>query len=179
MAASTSMPAVSARGDSPWWLMLLHGIVMLILGLMLLFNPLTTTLAIVLVIGASWFVGGVLDLIGLLRDRRNFAWKLLSGLLGIWAGLVVLGQPLLSTIMLPTIYVIFIAITGLIYGGVRVFHGIRGGGWGDIILGAVTVVLSIMLLANPLSGAVVLPFVFGVFATIGGISAIFAAFRAR
>lgn len=179
MTRTAPAAGISTRGDLPWWVLLLQGLVLLGLGLMLLFNPLTTTVAIVVFIGASWFVSGVLDLVGLFMDRTNFGWKLASGIIGIWAGLVVLGQPLMSAIMIPTIYVIFLAVTGLIYGGVRIFHGIRGGGWGQIILGIVTLILSFMLLSDPVAGAFVLPFVFGIFAVAGGIAQIIAAFRAR
>jgi uncharacterized membrane protein HdeD (DUF308 family) len=179
MATSTQTASVPTRGDFPWWLLLLQGIALLILGLMLLFSPVTTTIAIVIFIGAAWFVSGVLDLVGLISDRSNFGWKLFSGIIGIWAGLVVLGQPLLSAVLLPTIYIIMLAITGLVYGAVRIYRGFKGGGWGQLILGVVTIILSFLLLSEPLAGAFVLPFVFGVFAIVGGIAEIIAAFQAR
>ncbi|MFO7167585.1 MAG: HdeD family acid-resistance protein [Chloroflexota bacterium] len=177
--ASTSIGSVRAQSDAPWWLLLIQGIVTLILGLLLLFNPVATTMAIVVFIGASWLVSGVLDLVGLLSDRRNLGWKVLSGVLGIWAGLVVLGQPVLSTIMLPTLFVIFVAVSGLFYGAVRIIHGLRGGGWVETILGIVAIILSLMLLSQPLVSALALPFVFGAIAVVGGVMAIIAAFRMR
>lgn len=169
----------ATQGKYPWWLMLIQGIAMVLMGLLLLFNPLATVFVIVLFIGASWFVSGVADLVGLIWDRSNFVWKVLSGVIGIWAGLVVLGQPLMSTIMLPTIYVFILGITGIIFGAIQVFQGFRGNGFGAVALGVINIIIGFLLVMNPLAGAIALPFVFGIFAIIGGIAAIFFAFRMR
>lgn len=174
-----TMSSGRAQVGYPWWLMLIQGVAMLIMGLLLIFNPLATTLVIVIFIGASWFVSGVSDLVGLIWDRSNLIWKVISGVIGIWAGLAVLGQPLMSTLLLPTIYVTILGVTGIVFGAVQIFQSFRGSGWGALALGIVNIVLGLMLLANPLAGAVVLPFVFGIFAIGGGVGAIIAAFRAR
>lgn len=177
------MAATVTSGQSrvglPWWLMLIHGLAMLAMGLLLVFNPLATTLVIVLFIGASWFVSGVTDLVGLIWDRENLVWKVISGVVGIWAGLAVLGQPVMSAILLPTIYVAILGVTGIVFGAIQIYQGLKGAGWGALALGAVNIILGLMLLMNPLAGAVVLPFVFGIFAIAGGIAAIIAAFRNR
>lgn len=175
---ATSM-STQRQIDAPWWLLLVKGIVMVILGLLLLFNPVATAIGIVIYIGALWFVTGVMDLAGLIWDRSNLVWKVLSGIIGIWAGLAVLGQPLISTILLPTIYVLILGVTGVVFGCVQLYQSFRGAGWGAAVLGIANIILGILLAMNPLAGAVVLPFVFGIFAIVGGAGAIVAAFRAR
>jgi uncharacterized membrane protein HdeD (DUF308 family) len=175
----TTTVAGRAGQGVPWWLMLIQGIAMVLIGLMLLFNPVMTVLVIVVFIGASWFVSGVTDLISLIWDRSNLVWKVISGVIGIWAGLAVLAQPLMSTILLPTIYVLILGITGIIFGAVQLYQGIKGAGWGALALGIVNIIIGFLLVLNPLAGAIVLPFVFGIFAIAGGIAAIIAAFRAR
>lgn len=176
---TTTTVGGQVRQGVPWWLMLIQGIAMVLIGLMLLFNPLATVLVIVVFIGASWFVSGVTDLVSLIWDRSNLVWKVISGVIGIWAGLAVLGQPLMSTVLLPTVYVLILGITGIIFGGVQVYQGLKGAGWGATALGAVNIIIGLLLLMNPLAGAIALPFVFGIFAIAGGIAAIIAAFRAR
>ena len=47
-------------GDIPWWLVLIEGIALLILGLLLLANPGMTTIILVQVIGIFWFIDGKL-----------------------------------------------------------------------------------------------------------------------
>ena len=55
----------------------------------------------------------------------------------------------------------------------------KGGGWGEAILGILTIIFGIVLLANPLIGAAHLPYVLGIFAVIGGVGAIISAFLIR
>lgn len=176
--AATSVSAQRQVG-APWWVLLVKGIAMVIFGLLLLVNPLVTAVGIIIYIGLSWFISGVMDLVGLLWDRSDLVWTVLSGILGIWAGLAVLGQPLLSTILLPTIYVLILGITGIFFGGVQLYQSVRGAGWGAAALGIANIILGILLAMNPLAGAIVLPFIFGIFAIAGGLGAIIAAFRAR
>jgi uncharacterized membrane protein HdeD (DUF308 family) len=55
----------------------------------------------------------------------------------------------------------------------------RGDGWGVGILGILTVIFGIIVLANPLIGVVALPFVLGVLMLGGGVGAIVASFSLR
>ncbi|MCS6881282.1 MAG: DUF308 domain-containing protein [Oscillochloridaceae bacterium] len=170
---------VPAQSRIPWWIVLLLGIAYIIAGLFLVFQPLASLVVIALFTGATWFVSGVLDLISLFRDRTRWVWTILSGVIGIWAGLVLLGQPLVGGILLPAVYIIILALSGVVLGILRIVQGVQGGGLGVIIWGAVTTLLAGWLLLHPLAGVVVLPFVFGIFAIIGGILTIIAAFQIR
>jgi uncharacterized membrane protein HdeD (DUF308 family) len=169
----------SDRGPLPVWLAIALGVIYILLGIFMLTRPLVGAFTLVVYIGAAWFVGGVVDLLSLFRDRSQWLWKAISGAIGIWAGLAVLAQPLLSTIMLPVVFVIILGITGLIGGAVRIVQALRGGGWGVGIVGALTIIVSLILLAEPLAGAVALPFVLGWAAIIGGILTIVGAFMRR
>jgi uncharacterized membrane protein HdeD (DUF308 family) len=176
---TTSATAATARNAVPWWVALILGITYVILGLFLIFQPLISTLLIVIFIGASWFVSGVMDLLSLFRSRERWLWTIISGVIGIWAGLAVLGQPLVGAILVPTVFVIMLAITGIFIGVVRTVQGLQGAGWGMTIWGIVTVLLSGWLLFEPLAGVLVLPFFFGVMALVGGITTIIAAIMGR
>lgn len=163
----------------PWWLVLIQGFTALILGIFLLTSPYQTLLALVWFIGAYWFISGIFALVSLVLDRSDLGRKILVGLLGIIAGLLILIYPLYSTILLPTLLVIFIGLWGVIIGFITILHGMKGGGWGEGILGFLGLLFGIALLANPLIGAVYLPYVVGIFAVIGGIGAIISAFLIR
>lgn len=88
------------------------GIAYVVLGILMLFNPVLSLIAIAIFTGASWFVSGVVDLISLFRDRSRWLWTIITGVIGIWAGLVLLSQPLLGAVLLPTVYVIIMATPG-------------------------------------------------------------------
>ena len=163
----------------PWWLVLLEGIIALIVGLFLIFAPGITTVTLITVLGIFWLFGGIFALVGLFVDRSNWGWKMLSGVLGIPAGLAILAYPYYSTIFLLSFFVIMIAIWAIIYGAVRLAWGFKGGGWGSAVLGILIVILGTLLLVNPLSGAIVLPWIFGILAIFGGVMAIVAGLMMR
>ncbi len=163
----------------PWWLVLIQGIIALILGCSFLAFPYQTLLVLVVFIGAYWFISGIFALISLANDKSSMGWKIVVGLLGIIAGLLIMMYPYYSTILLPSLLIIFIGVWGLIIGGITLAHGIRGGGSGEIILGILGLIFGIILLANPLIGALLLPYVLGMFGLILGIGAIVAAFMCR
>ncbi|MDI6877248.1 MAG: DUF308 domain-containing protein [Methanomicrobiales archaeon] len=175
-------PATSAMARIemfPWWLVLLEGIVALILGFVLLFWPGTTLLLLVTFLGIYWFVTGIFALISVFIDRTRWGWKLLTGVLGIIAGIIVLAYPIYSAILIPALLTILIGVWGLIIGFVMVFQAFGGAGWGAGILGVLSIIFGLVILANPLVSTAVLIIMVAIFAIIGGISAIFLAFRLR
>ena len=163
----------------PWWLVLLEGIAAVIIGILLLMVPGNALLVLVQVMGFFWLIGGIFRIVSIFIDGSLWGWKLVSGILGILAGIVVLQHPVWSTVLVPAILVIFLGIQAIISGGASLVLAFRGGGWGMGILGVLNIVLGLVLLLNPLIGVVVLPFVLGGFALVGGILAIIMAFRLR
>jgi uncharacterized membrane protein HdeD (DUF308 family) len=164
----------------PWWLVLLEGIAAVIIGIVLLAAPGITLFALVQITGFFWLIGGIFRIVSIFVDSSSWVWKLLGGIIGILAGLVVLQHPLWSTLLLPAVYVIILGIQGIILGGASLVMAFRGGGWGTGVLGVLSIVLGVVLLLNPLFiGIAVLPFVLGAFALFGGILAVVAAFMMR
>jgi uncharacterized membrane protein HdeD (DUF308 family) len=74
----------------PWWIILVLGIAVLILGMSFLAWPYLTLMLVVTFVGAYWFVSGIFSLVSLLVDRSQLGWKLLIGILGVIAGIVIL-----------------------------------------------------------------------------------------
>lgn len=162
----------------PWWLVVLEGGFTVIIGLFLLFSPVGTTVTLVQILGIFWLLGGALSILSLLVDRENMGWKLLSGVMGILIGLLVFVYPL-SPFVVLTLFVIILGVWSIIYGAIRLFWGVKGGGLGMAVLGILTITLGILLLANPLAGAVVLPWIYGVFLVAGGIAALIDGLRMK
>ena len=164
----------------PWWLVLLEGIAAVIIGIFLLTAPGITLFFLVQVTGFFWLIGGILRIVSIFVDSSLWGWKLLASILGILAGIVVLQHPLWSTVLAPGLYVIILGVQGIILGGAGLVLAFRGGGWGTGVLSALSIVLGVVLLLNPLFiGVAVLPFVLGAFSLVGGILAIAAAFMMR
>lgn len=173
----------AARGYEAdyWWMLLLQGIATLVLGALLVIEPDLTTVVILQFMGAYWLINGIFAIIQIfIRDTAiHWAWLLLSGLLGILAGLFVLEHPVYSSVLIPTTLIYVIAIQGIVVGAISLFQGIRGGGWGAIIWGAISVIFGIILLSEPILAASALPVIMGVFGLISGVVMILFAFRLR
>jgi len=165
--------------SSNWWIVLLYGVLSIIVGLLFLFYPLSSLIAFVFVLGVYWLVSGIITLIHMFQDRTAWGWKLFSGILGIVAGLLVISRPLWATLVVPTVYVIVIAVMGIFMGTLMLISAFKGAGWGAGIMGIIAIFLGIVLLANPIIAAAALPWVFGIFALVGGIINLFAAFQMK
>ena len=70
----------------PWWIPLIEGIALLIVGVLLLTSPIETTLRLTRILGLFWFVGGIFEIVSIFIDRSAWGWKLICGIIGLWAG---------------------------------------------------------------------------------------------
>ena len=166
-------------GDRPWWLILLEGIVLIIVGALLLASTEKTLVILVQFIGIYWLIRGIFDIISLFVDRTAWGWKLFIGIVGILAGLTILQHPLWSAVLVPSVTVWILGIYGIIAGIIAIVRAFQGAGWGTGLLGVVAILIGIFFLANTLISAVALVYVTAILAIIGGIAAVIMAFRLR
>lgn len=165
-----------------WWLFLVEGILIILLGILLLMNPAMTTTVLVQFLGAFWVVGGIIDLVGSLMHRSgSWGWRLAAAILGIIAGMVVLFWPLVSTAVIVLFLFYVLIIGAIVSGAINIIAGLRGPGtsWGHFFWGLLQVVLGIFLLFRPAVGAVGFIYALALFAIMGGVLMIVLAFRAR
>ena len=180
--------ALDAPKPTPWWFPLIQGILSIIVGILFLVNPIATSKTAILLLGVYWLILGILDLVGLFRDRTAWGWKLFTGIIGIAAGAVILSgflgdstslDRLLTTAMVGVAFAWVIGFLGIFYGIVMLISAFRGAGWGAGILGVLTLVFGFIILATPVATAIGLPLVIGIWLIIGGIFLLVAAFRFR
>jgi len=153
----------------PWWLVLIQGLAALILGIAFLAYPYLTLMIVVVFVGAYWFVSGLFSIVSVAIDKTNLGWKILVGILGIIAGFIIMVYPVYSTILLPTLLMLFIGVWGLIIGGTNLAAAFGTKDWSMGFIGIVAVILGILLIAYPLISAALLPFILGAFGIVGGI----------
>lgn len=163
----------------PWWLVLLWGIAAIITGVLLFTRTAATTLVLVQFLGIYWLITGIFSIIALLWDRTEWGWKLFNAILGIIAGILIIGNPLWSTLLVPTTLAIVIGITGIIIGLIQLIQTFRGGGWGIAILGVLSILLGILLISRPVIAGLAIALILGILLVLGGILAIMASFSLR
>ena len=81
--------------------------------------------------------------------------------------------------MLTSVLVIVLGIEGLIIGIINLIQAFKGGGWGVGILGALSILFGLILLANVLLATFSVPWVLGVLGIVGGVIAIIYSFRLK
>jgi uncharacterized membrane protein HdeD (DUF308 family) len=175
-----STTAISPQQSNIWWIFLLQGVMAIILGLMFLTAPGETLVAVVTFLGFYWLITGMLALVRVFVDRSvPWVWSLLTGIVGILAGIFVLHHPLLAALTVPTALVIILGVQGFIMGVLDIIGGFKGGGLGSFILGVINILVGLLLLGSPLAAALAVPLVFDILLLIQGVGLIIWAFRVR
>lgn len=176
MTAAVDQPPVR---QIPWWLVLVEGILAIALGAFLLVRPGVTFAVIVQVIAIYWLISGIFQIVGIFVDSSMWGWKLFAGIIGILAGLVLLGEPIFNAILFGLAVTWVMGFFGIVYGIIGIIQSFRGAGWGALIIGVLSIIFGILILSNTLLAALSLPWVFGILLIVEGILAIIAAFRVR
>src|SRR5262245_21430016 len=110
------------RDDRGWWLVLVFGIISVGAGIIAIFYPGITALALIIVIGVNAVFSGVLDIAMAIRLRKEIRgeWLLgLAGLVSILFGVFVIllpGAGALALIWLISVYAIATGILFIILG---------------------------------------------------------------
>ena len=168
-----------------WWLILLRGILLLVLGGYALFRPEMTVLALTKVLGIFVLVDGVLAILaGILGWTHSRIWAILRGILAIVIGIFVFGHAAVVAGITAMVIVFVLAAYSIASGILEIVAAIRerkeieGEGW--LILGGVlSIIFGLILAAAPLTSSMILIRILGVFALCFGIVLIALAFRAK
>jgi uncharacterized membrane protein HdeD (DUF308 family) len=170
--------------NSHWRLFLIEGIVLFILGLLAMIVPPIATIAVEVLIGWLLLMSGIVGLIATLRMRGSpgFAWSLISAILGIVAGIVLLGWPLSGALTLTMILTVFLVLEGVISILYALEHR-RGlsGRWGIMLFsGVIDLFLAGVIFAGlPGTAAWAIGLLVGVNLVFGGSAIIAMALHAR
>jgi uncharacterized membrane protein HdeD (DUF308 family) len=154
-----------------------QGVAAIIIGILLVLAPGLSSVVLVQFLAILWLVSGVADLVSLIWDRRQWGWKVLTGVIGIVAGMAIIEHPLWSTILVGTALVVYLGFTGILIGVVAILRAFSGGGWASALLGIANVLIGALLLFNPFGAAIGLPLLIGMLALASGIATIATAWR--
>ncbi len=151
MDASTVRAAMGAAVRRHRGLFLFEGILLLALGVLAVLVPAIASVAATIFFGWILLVSGIVGLYTTFRGRQlpGFWWSLVSALIGIVAGVLLLGWPVQGTFSLTSVLIAFL----LIEGAVSIFYALehRAGSprWGYVLAsGIVDLVLGLILFAG-------------------------------
>jgi uncharacterized membrane protein HdeD (DUF308 family) len=164
-----------------WWIVLLEGLAVLLLGLSFVVAPGITLATLLVFLGVWWVASGFFSIIWIFAREPDlhWAWSLARGLLGMLVGILVLGYPLFKDFVPHSTLVFLVAVGAILMGGISLIHASKGGGLGSTILGAIHIVFGVLLLASPLLAPRGLAILMGILAFAGGAVLISLSFRIR
>ncbi|HHL20485.1 MAG TPA: HdeD family acid-resistance protein [Aliiroseovarius sp.] len=169
-----------------WGWIVASGIVTLIFGLLAFRMPLGAVFAMTLLFGAYALADGVLSVIAAIQSRRdadtsndrNF-WPLLArGVLGIFAGVIVLVLPGLSVVSLTAFTWAMLSIWAIATGILEIMAAVRlrkemKGEWLLALSGLVSlaagVAIPVILLQNPAASIITMGWLIGFYALAHGV----------
>ena len=176
---ASALGQVAEAQNIPWWVSLTQGIFLIIIGILLFTNTAATVLVMAQILAIYWLISGILQIVSIFVHHSAWGWKLLGGIIGIWAGLFIINNPIGGTLAFGFAVVVILGIQAMILGVINIIQAFRGSGWGIGLLGIVNIIFGLILLGNTMFSVAVLPWILGGFAFIGGMAAIFIAFRSR
>jgi len=174
---------LAAAIHAHWKLFLAEGIVMMVLGLLAIAVPEVATLAITLLIGWLFFIGGIFRTISVVQHRAmpGFVWSLLTAVLAILLGLVLILRPIAGVLTLTIWLIVFFIIEGIAAIFLAIEHRRHLPSWGWVLLsGLVDLLLAYLIWDGwPSSAAWAIGLLVGINMVFVGLSLIMTALAAR
>jgi uncharacterized membrane protein HdeD (DUF308 family) len=166
-----------------WWVPVIRGIAAIVFGVIAFAYPGLTVAMLVLFFGAWVLVDGVFRVVGAIGHRasdKEWGFDLIIGIVGIIIGFLTFHAPQITALAL----IIYIAAWALMIGATEIALAIKlrreiKGEWFLILMGLVSILFAVMLLWNPLPGALALVWLIGSYAIVFGMLGIILGFRLR
>ena len=135
-----------------WVLFLIEGIVLILLGLLAILVPVIATIAIATLTGLLILISGVVGLATtvMVRNVPGFWWSLLAAVIGVAAGILLLGGPIFEDVPFTLLLVVFFNIEGLAWSGYALEHrkALAGPWTWMLVSGIVDMILGFMILCR-------------------------------
>ena len=166
-----------------WWLSLLVGLVSIIVGFIILVNPVTSYYIFAIWLGVAIFLSGLFGLMQSVNSKNYFVrrgWLIVANIADIIIGLILMFNAIISEVFMPTLLGFWLLYRGsamLIQGFDLRDYGIRDAGW-VVFYAALIIALAIAILWLPMSFGIEAVILFIAIAVIAyGISTISLSYR--
>lgn len=154
-----------------WWTFVVRGLLAFAFGLIALVWPGITLIVLVALFGIYVIIEGVLSVIAAFNNRWVRSWwvLLLEGLAGIVIGCVAFTWPGLTAVVLLVFIAIWAIFTGLLEIGaaIQLRKEIQGE-WILALTGVLSILIGLILLINPGTGALAVVWLIGIYALLFG-----------
>ncbi|KRR25167.1 HdeD family acid-resistance protein [Bradyrhizobium retamae] len=154
----TNLPA------PPFWICVLLGLALILAGFLVLGDVMLVTVISTIFIGWVSIVAGAFEIVHAFWTKGwgGFVWQVLLGILYIAFGVVLVGQPVASALILTYVLGLVLVISGFVRILISISHW-REAGWIMLLSGAFGIVAGLIILTGfPMTGLWVLGLLLGV-----------------
>ena len=146
------MEITVTRSPRYWWVFLLRGILFILVGIYMIASPLTSFIALGFMFGFIILLTGIAELMHAIRDHgaANRGWHLFLGIIDIILGIILMVHIAASVDLLRIIVGIWFLFRGI---SLISFSSLFGRSWVLILGGVLTILLGLLILFDPLFGA--------------------------
>ena len=167
-----------------WKLVLAEGIVLVLLGIGAMIVPPIAGLAVTLLLGWLFLIGGIFGLIVTYygREMPGYWWSLISAALTVLAGLILIARPMQGLLTLTVVLTAFFIMEGIASIMFALAHKRElSGRWGFVVAaGVFDLLIAVMIFAGlPGSAAWAIGLLVGINMVFGGASLIGLAMAAK
>lgn len=157
------------------WMQLLAGILMVVAGVVAFIMPNAFTSALIWVMSLSILMGGISMLVFYLRNKDFFvlpATLLIAAILDILLGVLLIFA---GTITAGAVFIYLLAAWFVLMGALRIvgaayLYMLRvPKWWPPLVLGIISILLAIVLFANPINSLLALGIMIGIYAVMDGV----------
>ena len=176
--------AVETSLREHWVVFLIEGIILVILGAAAIVIPPLATLSVTIFLGWLFLISGIVGLVTTFRARQlpGFWWSLLSAVVGILAGIALIGWPVSGAVSLTLVAIVFFAIEGFATIMYALEHKRElSGRWGWMLVSGIIdlFLAAIIFLGLPGTAAWAIGLLVGINMMFGGLALIMMALHAR
>ena len=166
-----------------WWTFAVRGVAAVIFGVLALAMPGIALVVLVFLFGAYAFVDGVFALIGAVREaeaHNRWAHLLFVGIFGILVGAITFFFWQITAFALLYLIAAWAVVTGILelVGAFELRRHLPGDLWW-VLAGLASIAFGVLLILRPLSGALAVMWIIGIYAIVFGGFLIALALRLR
>ena len=186
--SDTHPPAATVTGAlrRVWWIPLLRGLALIVLGLLLMVEPLEVLRTLVVVFAVFLLVDGVVAVLqGLVnRDQQGWRWWLVQGVIDVVFAVLIIAWPDVTALALFYLLVVWALVLGIaaIIGAAALLRN-RDLAWPWLLtVGLLSTLFGLLLITKPQTAGGVLSVtvtVFGIYAFASGAIYVVSAFSVR
>lgn len=147
------MESLISKRPRYWWVFMLQGAILLILGIYMLFAPIAGFATLGFLFGLVILLTGIFELLRVIRDRNqgSRAMHLLLGVINIILGIILVGHIGTSEAILRIVVGLWFLFRGV---SLMSFSRLTGRNWVLTAGGVIVVLFALAIIFKPLFGAV-------------------------